>query len=86
MTDNIDKEQELQAKILAVLLKATTPLSPPDIAHQCGFLRPNNQASNVNPTLYKLLDRGLIVKSTNWNGKKPHYALAKNTTPFEEAK
>jgi len=72
--------QTLEEKILAVLRSATKPLTPPEIALQVGFKRPNNKASTVNPTLYKLLERGEIVRTTNEQGNKPHYAIATSAT------
>jgi Fe2+ or Zn2+ uptake regulation protein len=65
----------LQEKILEVLRKATKPLTPQDIAHQVGFRRPHNQASHVNPTLYDLLERKEIERTTNQQGNKPRYSI-----------
>jgi Fe2+ or Zn2+ uptake regulation protein len=71
-TNNVSK---LQEKILEVLRKAPKPLTPQDIAHQVGFRRPHNQAANVNPTLYDLLERNQIERTTNQQGNKPRYSI-----------
>ena len=77
-----EDKQALEQKILDVLKKDNALLTPQEIAHRVGFARPNNQASKVNPTLYTLLERGEIVRATNLQGHKPHYAImVKDETP-----
>ncbi len=71
-TKNISNVEE---KIMEVLKKANKPLTPQDIAHQVGFRRPHNQASNVNPTLFDLLERNEIERTTNQQGNKPRYSI-----------
>lgn len=71
-----DKKHELEEKILETLRKASKPLPPQEIAHLVGFLRPYNQAATVNPTLWKLLERDEILRTTTEDGKKPHYSIS----------
>lgn len=66
---------DLEEKILEVLRKADKPLTPQDIAHHVGFRRPHNQASKVNPTLFDLLERNEIQRTTNQQGNKPRYSI-----------
>lgn len=81
-----DNHAFMEEKILEVLRKATKPLPPQEIAHQVGFLRPYNQAALVNPTLWKLLERDAIVRTTNTGGKKPHYSITATMIANEAAK
>ena len=69
--------QSLDDKILSVLTEAVSPMTPQEIAHLVGFPKPNNQASRVNPILYKLWEIGAIQRTTN-NGLKPRYSIIKS--------
>lgn len=68
--------QILKEKILKVLKETTDPMTPQAIAHLVGFEKPYNQAATVNPTLWKLLESNEIIRTTNHNSNKPHYAIA----------
>jgi hypothetical protein len=62
---------DLEDKIIA-LLQDCGPLRPQEIAHLVGFEKPNNTASKVNPTLYKLKEEGRVVRT---EGNKPVWSL-----------
>ena len=67
-------EQPLSERILTVLGEAKTPMTPQEIAHLVGFLKPTNQASRVNPTLYVLWEAEKIERHTI-DGRKPKYSI-----------
>lgn len=67
----------LDERILLVLNKSETPLSPQEIAHRVGFLRPNNRVSYVNASLTSLVRRRKLIKQTT-NGFKPLYVLIRH--------
>lgn len=66
----------LDERILGVVGLTKVFLSPCEIAHRVGFLRPNNQAYHVNAILYMLLDQGKIEKQTLGGHGKPQYRLS----------
>lgn len=79
-----DQEQGLRNKILEVLKEADGPLTPQEISHRVGFLKPHNQACKVNPSLYALLEKGEIEKHASTNGRKPNYSLPKTGSETTE--
>jgi hypothetical protein len=66
----------LEKKIIQFLEKnSTQKFKPSDISLNVGFERPKNSASTVNPTLYKLLSQGKVVKHCEKDGSKPMWQI-----------
>lgn len=65
----------MESRILNLLREnADRAYQPKEISLLIGH--PEPRAKLVNPTLYKLWKKGLIIKMTNSKGSRPHWRIA----------
>jgi hypothetical protein len=71
----------MEKKIIDYLTISGKYHTPTEISLAAGYPKGKNTASTVNPTLYALQKRGLVMRTADKDGRNPRWKIAKVNAP-----